>query len=100
MQSFIVVANNQEIHQTDPQHLKVEHSHQNHSTVDESTEQAFSDHNEEDCHHCGHCHGSHMQWDYYEKDADTELLLSPMPFYATEMALIRFLDNDLRPPIA
>ena len=45
LQSFVAIANSQEIHEIDIQHIQIEHSH-----------------NVKDCHHCGHCHGFHTQW--------------------------------------
>lgn len=109
MQSFIVVANNQELHQPDAQHLKIEHSHQNH-TIDPNqpselskslaiSEVSDADHNEDDCHHCGHCHGSHMQWVYLSQHFTYPIFNNSTPFQYAELARNHIIDHDLRPPI-
>ncbi|WOH38543.1 DUF2946 domain-containing protein [Thalassotalea fonticola] len=61
LQSFFTVLNAQEIHQVENEHIKIEHSHDNDFQV-ASDNSADDDHQIEDCHHCGHCHGSHSQW--------------------------------------
>ena len=68
-QSFYAVANSLDFHAIDTQHLQHEHNHAEHdkslsstSTQDVSTDQVKGQHNPADCHHCGHCHGTHVQW--------------------------------------
>jgi DNA-directed RNA polymerase subunit M/transcription elongation factor TFIIS len=106
MQSFIVLANNQEIHQPDLQHLKIEHTHQSHLNSKYSSEQSSltssadsAEHNEKDCHHCGHCHGSHMHWVHSTSALADEVLNSAFAFYYIELARTHIVDNKLRPPI-
>lgn len=109
MQSFFVVANNQELHQPDTQHLKTEHSHKNH-TIDPNqpseltkslalSETGDAEHNENDCHHCGHCHGSHMQWVYLSHHFTDPTFTSALPFHYIELARNHIVEHDLRPPI-
>tara|TARA_R110001606_G_scaffold203654_3_gene351736 strand:- start:645 stop:1046 length:402 start_codon:yes stop_codon:yes gene_type:complete len=76
-QSFSAVANSLNFHAIDPQHLNEIHEHQTgDNTASEKTQihlnsssQASADsstsdmsHNPADCHHCGHCQGTHAQW--------------------------------------
>ncbi|APD86582.1 hypothetical protein ACI7YQ_11250 [Alteromonas marina] len=68
-QSFSAVANSLDFHAIDTQHLQHEHKHSEHEQVQSDlSAKATSDkvstehHNPADCHHCGHCHGTHAQW--------------------------------------
>jgi hypothetical protein len=67
-QSFTAVASSLDFHTVDVTHLSEIHEHEKDdvSFSDEtaSSVQSTSDnaHNPSDCHHCGHCHGSHTQW--------------------------------------
>ncbi|TRY34112.1 hypothetical protein FM019_01575 [Aliiglaciecola sp. M165] len=65
-QSFTAVANSQDFHSIDAQHMtqEHEHSHDEHLSktpisIDISEQSDY--HNPADCHHCGHCHGTHVQ---------------------------------------
>lgn len=60
LQSFaFAVSATTEHHQIDSAHLQTEHDHLSHENAvnDQAAEQ---DHNEKDCHHCGHCNGAHL----------------------------------------
>ena len=67
-QSFSAVANSLDFHSIDSQHLQHEHDHAEHDnrlskTNDQDTnDNKNRDHNPDDCHHCGHCSGSHLSW--------------------------------------
>ncbi|MFQ3197122.1 MAG: hypothetical protein ACI8R9_001878 [Paraglaciecola sp.] len=69
-QSFSAVANSLDYHAIDSQHLSEVHEHQlGDNSINEMTQTnadnsltTDSSHNPADCHHCGHCHGSHAQW--------------------------------------
>jgi hypothetical protein len=76
-QSFSAIANLQDFHVMDTEHLQYEHVHE-HDKVDrhyspsadevkggteqDAAGQNNAHHNPADCHHCGHCHGTHVQW--------------------------------------
>ncbi|MBD1583776.1 DUF2946 domain-containing protein [Pseudoalteromonas sp. S16_S37] len=61
LQSVGAMAASTQIHQIDIEHLQIEHVHdQQVSTLTEQYDQ--SGHNVKDCHHCGHCSGSHLSW--------------------------------------
>ena len=100
LQSFIAVANSDESHQVDSQHLQTEHSHilDKVALSDDSSEK---DHSIKDCHHCGHCQGSHTQWLASEKMSDTtpELLVLNQYFYRVHLDR-SFIEEPVRPPIA
>lgn len=62
LQSFVAIANSQEIHEIDIQHIQIEHSHESDRFVADKELPTDNEHNAKDCHHCGHCHGFHIQW--------------------------------------
>ncbi|MBC3764318.1 hypothetical protein [Neptunicella marina] len=60
VQSCIAVANASLPHQLDKTHLQTVHSHQQDSTPQSDIADGYnSQHNIQDCHHCGHCQGNH-----------------------------------------
>ena len=53
LQSFVAVADSDQNHQLDVQHIQTQHSHElDHNTLFDDT--SDSEHNIKDCHHCGH----------------------------------------------
>ncbi|GAC33945.1 hypothetical protein [Paraglaciecola polaris] len=70
LQSLAAVAKAQDFHQIEPEHLALIHQHasdeQNISLTpslnDEQVSTQDDTHNPADCHHCGHCNGSHAHW--------------------------------------
>ncbi|CAH9050548.1 hypothetical protein PSECIP111951_00214 [Pseudoalteromonas holothuriae] len=68
LQSVGVVAAATQVHQIDLEHLKTEHTHSLLTMA--QFEQVQDDHNIKDCHHCGHCSGSHLSW-YINKPTPT-----------------------------
>ena len=65
-QSFLLTAKTLDFHVIDLTHHSAGHSQTEHDQlrqVTEPTNDIGSDaHNTADCHHCGHCHGTHIQW--------------------------------------
>jgi hypothetical protein len=69
-QSFSAVANSLDYHSIDTQHLSEVHEHQVHDNTKTKSSQQNADlsasndtsHNPADCHHCGHCNGSHLSF--------------------------------------
>jgi hypothetical protein len=100
LQSFTAVANVEQIHQVDIKHLQTQHSHD--SDIDEFLNDASDNqHNSKDCHHCGHCQGSHSPW-VMAKPLDnfpSDILVSQLYFYLTHPNN-RFIEDPIRPPIA
>ncbi|BDX06981.1 hypothetical protein [Planctobacterium marinum] len=59
--SFLAVSTPIESHPVDIEHLQQTHDH----AEDQHSNQSLTDaagHDVEDCHHCGHCTGSHITW--------------------------------------
>lgn len=101
-QSVVGIVNAQDIHQVDRQHVQSEHFHAQDDIAANTTGSlsSDSDHNSADCHHCGHCHGSHAQWvvspfvnDVFHKKNDARFrhTLSINDGYSSDM---------MRPPIS
>lgn len=67
-QSFSAVANSLDFHTIDSEHLQHDHDHAEHKkrlpkiNAQDTSDDKSGHHNPADCHHCGHCHGSHAQW--------------------------------------
>lgn len=99
LQSIAPVVSATESHQVDVAHLKTEHSHDQDFVQVQNTQDA-GDHEISDCHHCGHCSGSHLSWVFLKNvinpwastSTNPELFLSPPPIARKEATL--------RPPIA
>ena len=104
LQSFNAVAIAEPEHRLEPQHLTQLHDH----AVDQETLFAFdvdgdpqSDHHSiDDCHHCGHCQGSHAQW---QSDRLTGPSVSALDnlcqFYYDAQFVAGAIDEVNRPPI-
>ena len=99
LQSFSAIADASETHQLDVNHLQTEHSHSD--DVNVSTDiSSTTEHDIEDCHHCGHCSGSHLAWILVKDVSNLINLMSfektPYPFTTQK----EFIEATLRPPIA
>jgi len=100
LQSYAAVADSDENHRVDSQHLQTEHSHDT-DDIERYDESSDSEHNIEDCHHCGHCQGAHTQWFTSEKT----LLMTPEFLTSNQYFYSYYLDKSsieepIRPPIA
>jgi len=86
-------------HQIDIEHLQTQHNHQNDINLDDISKDDQG-HDVKDCHHCGHCSGSHLSWISVHSLSSTLHFLNtnktPYQFDQTK----EFLDAILRPPIA
>lgn len=100
LQSFVAVANSGDNHQLNAQHLQTEHSHEVDNQARLNTT-STAEHNVKDCHHCGHCQGSHSQWFLTNKSTSivTKLLIPNQYFYLIDIN-INFIEQLIRPPIA
>ncbi|MFT5852165.1 MAG: hypothetical protein ACI87J_002141 [Colwellia sp.] len=100
LQSFVAVANSNENHQVDAQHLQTIHSHDLDNTAffDASS---TDDHNIKDCHHCGHCQGSHTSWFVSIEHSNTtaKILVLNQYFYHANLDKSS-IEVLIRPPIA
>ena len=100
LQSFVAVADSDENHQIDTQHIQTEHSHEadNDGFSDDSSE---DEHSIKDCHHCGHCQGSHTQWFTSEKNhLTTPVFLTINQYFYSNHLDKSFIEELIRPPIA
>lgn len=98
-QSFGAIASVSDNHQTNAQHLQTEHSHaddKSHSSGADKSEQ----HDIDDCHHCGHCSGSHLTWVNVDLCANQVMPLAQERYSHKNLRLSQFIEASLRPPIA
>jgi hypothetical protein len=100
LQSFVAVANSNKNHHVDVQHLQTIHSHDVDNTV-LFNESSNDDHNIKDCHHCGHCQGSHTSWfvSMEHRNTTTKILVLNQYFYHVHLDKV-FTEVLIRPPIA
>ncbi len=99
LQSFAAVADSNENHHLDVQHIQTEHSHDL-DDIELFNDSSEGEHNINDCHHCGHCQGSHTQW-LASNSANlttAEFILSNQFFYNTHLDK-SFIEELIRPPI-
>ena len=114
-QSFSAVANSLDFHAIDSQHLSEIHEHQagdntasaNTHVQLQSNEQADTNnvtvdisHNPADCHHCGHCHGTHAQWLGNINGIELDAVTTHHGFYYLSKEIDAPVTQLLRPPKA
>ncbi|MEP0354407.1 hypothetical protein [Paraglaciecola sp.] len=114
-QSFSAVANTLDFHTIDSEHLSEVHEHQfGDNTPTDKIEihseygiQASIDgssnemsHNPADCHHCGHCHGTHAQWLGSLTSIELTSITTLHDFYYLSKVIDGPVTQLLRPPIA
>ncbi len=94
-----VVSATSENHQIEIEHLQTQHDHNDDFSL--LTESAGDEHHDiKDCHHCGHCSGSHLSWILINNLNNSTKLFNinntPYQFDQTKA----FLEAILRPPIS
>ncbi|MCG9733656.1 hypothetical protein L1D51_06565 [Pseudoalteromonas shioyasakiensis] len=100
LQSLAAVASaTSQFHQIDIDHIQTQHEHKN--DISSNGEEISEDgHNISDCHHCGHCSGSHLSWVIIDNINISVPLTTinniPNKFDQTK----EYLDAILRPPIS
>lgn len=115
-QSFSTVAKSFDYHAIDAEHLSEVHEHQpndNNKITKLTTPQnanvpANSDialvtdnsHNPADCHHCGHCNGTHSQWLEHNETVALDNVVTADAFYFLSIIVEAPLSQLLRPPKA
>jgi hypothetical protein len=112
-QSFSAVANSVDFHATDPQHLQKVHQHSDDHSVgslneepsdkrvkkrSDSKDATASHHNPADCHHCGHCNGTHIQWVGQNALRCTNLAKQSHKFHYLRAVIDAPINQLLRPP--
>ena len=102
LQSFLAVADAEKPHQINTQHLQTEHVHEyDHESLNRSlSDSPNGEHNTNDCHHCGHCQGSHTQWISNKKitTTPTDFIVFNQYFYLNYLDN-NFIEEPIRPPI-
>jgi hypothetical protein len=114
-QSFSTVANTVDFNATDPQHFEQQHQHSNEHSVgsvnkeslnkplknlDDDKYTTASHDNPVDCHHCGHCHGTHVQWLGQQAPQNTDLAQQSHQFSYLRAVTNAAINPLLRPPRA
>ncbi len=112
-QSFSAVANSLDFHAADPQHFQQDHQHLDDHVVDstdaepsnkfvkklnDGKDTTASHHNPADCHHCGHCHGTHVQWLGQHALRSTDLAQQSHQFHYLRAVIDAPVNRLLRPP--
>jgi hypothetical protein len=114
-QSFSAVANSLDFHAIDPQHLQQEHQHSDDHIIGNVNEEppekplnklndgndtTASQHNPADCHHCGHCNGTHVQWVGQNVIRSTDQTQQSHQFHYLRAVIDAPVNRLLRPPKA
>ena len=100
LQSLITVASaTSQSHQIDIEHLQTQHDHNNDSTAFNNNSDD-DEHDVNDCHHCGHCSGSHFSWILIShiNSITKPFNINNTPYKFDQSK--EFLDAILRPPIS
>ncbi|MCF2856191.1 hypothetical protein L1286_01780 [Pseudoalteromonas sp. SMS1] len=99
LQSVLSVASISEFHPVDAKHLQSSHTHQHDEQI--STSVKFDEHGHavQDCHHCGHCSGSHTSWVSFETQTHSSLDISFAIFSAPDRQVRKRIESKFKPPI-
>lgn len=99
LQSFVAIAASVETHQVDIQHIQTKHNHHD-DIAQKNNLNTVDGHDVSDCHHCGHCSGSHLSWILVKLTSSHVQLISqkPIPLQIVLPPLV--LETAFRPPIS
>ncbi len=94
-----VVSATNENHQIDVEHIQIKHDHDTDNT-DSGRIVDAEGHEVNDCHHCGHCSGSHLSWILVKGISNFHELptVNNTPYYVIQSK--EFSEAILRPPIS
>ncbi|MCC5450718.1 hypothetical protein LMJ53_03080 [Rheinheimera sp. UJ51] len=97
----------------DTEHLQYEHEHHkddsrhspsaddvNGGAEQDTAGQYNAHHNPADCHHCGHCHGTHVQWLGQSSLASIDATQQSHQFFYLNTVIDAPVNRLLRPPKA
>jgi len=100
LQSFSSIASvTSEDHQVDIEHLQIQHDHaDDRNILKESADK--EPHDIKDCHHCGHCSGSHLSWILVSNSNITSKVYNTYKIPYQSVQTKEILDAILRPPIS
>lgn len=99
LQSFIAVSATVDTHQLDVEHMQTTHDHaEDGQNQSDSTE--IDNHNIDDCHHCGHCSGSHLSWVVCKTFNSNINLIGKQQFHRLDFFPVGIATSIYRPPIS
>lgn len=108
LQSFMATAGSLDVHTYDPEHAQNSHIentetlffHHEHEHAHEHQEYSHEEHSTDDCHHCGHCTGMHLNWVTGETHCEllSAISITFPPFISVKLPIR--VSELLRPPIA
>ncbi|MBQ4835941.1 MULTISPECIES: hypothetical protein [Pseudoalteromonas] len=99
LQSVSSVASLSDLHLVDAQHLQTTHLHQHNERVTTVVEFDEHGHAIQDCHHCGHCSGSHTSWVTVQPSTNTILKTSLSTFTVPDAQIRKRVESKYKPPI-
>ncbi|OCQ19820.1 hypothetical protein A7985_18080 [Pseudoalteromonas luteoviolacea] len=99
LQSVSSVASLSELNLVDARHLQTNHAHQHDEQVTTTVKLDEHGHAVQDCHHCGHCTGSHTSWVSVESVSNASLDTSGPIFCVTDRRVRKRVESTFRPPI-
>ncbi|TQF71553.1 hypothetical protein [Pseudoalteromonas luteoviolacea] len=99
LQSVMSVASMSELQPIDGKHLQASHTHQYDEQLTTSVKLDEHGHAIQDCHHCGHCSGSHTSWVGSELQDYSTLDLSSAIFNVPDRQVRKRIEAKFKPPI-
>ena len=100
LQSLTAVASaTNENHQIDVEHIQVKHDH-NSDQIESGKLLDAEGHDVKDCHHCGHCSGSHLSWILVKGISNLHELPTVNEFPYDFIQPIQLSETISRPPIS
>lgn len=114
LQSVSAIASASKTHQIDIEHLQTEHVHAEHRNAEHrnaeqantkqysSATQLYDEdgHDIKDCHHCGHCSGSHLSWYISKPTYQLPFELALNDYSQTDSYTIHRHEAQFKPPKA
>lgn len=97
LQSFTAASSTFDFHQVDIEHLQTVHDHASDNQITEDL--GLDEHNIEDCHHCGHCSGSHLCWIGGKPEATDLAIMHHHNFQKLTTIPFHISSGIYRPPI-
>jgi hypothetical protein len=103
-QAMVAVADSMDMHVYDPQHAQTEHKHSDDNLLQpvlggENISNP-TEHDVTDCHHCGHCSGTHLNWLSGLINTPSPILTKNQIFDSPVAHLPGWTSELLRPPIS
>lgn len=99
LQSFVAIGSPTENHTIDIEHLKTTHHHSDDLTINNITDDA-EQHDISDCHHCGHCSGTHLSLILVKYITNHTKLTSALAIPHQSTFPEDILETSFRPPIS